>query len=120
MTETRDNLRIERPDGFAEHVHPTRIVLVQEGDLRTPLQISVWLADRPPTLSNPQPRRVGEHDAHYTIDEQDGGSGGSVFTLHAFAETSSAVLVLQAEVQAELAPDFAAAWATLASATVEP
>ena len=117
MTTSRDGLRVACPEGFVRRAASPHLVFVQQGRLRTPMRISVWLADDAPTLPGAQTHELASGRASFIREVSEGGSGGQVHVLRAYRPAGAGAIVLEAEVQQEFGePDFGPAWAVLAEA----
>lgn len=110
-------VRVAAPEGFAVVAREPRLQLREEGDIRSPLDISVWREDDAPALERPKSRMLDGTEAHYLVEEFPGGSGGPAHVLRAFKRVDGSVVQLEAEVQREFGPpSFDVAWAVFASA----
>ena len=106
-------LDVPTPEGFDTRESGSRVVFIQAGDLRSPMQISLWRAEAPPSFEAPE--RDG--DLYFELQEREGGSAGPLHVLRGYKATEPGFIVLEAEAQQELGrPDFGSARAALRQA----
>lgn len=108
-------LQTIRPQGFRATMTATGYVFDEEGDMRTPKQITIGCSTDEPALgSTPEERWLAGTKVNYSTEELGGGSGGTEYLLIASKRGPSGWIVMTQHVQIELSqPDFLLGWAVL-------
>lgn len=107
----RSSFAVSAPRGFSAKTEDGGVQLVEEGDLRTPLMVRIYLKPEAGLSEGTEERRTRHGVAQYRVREQEGGSAGPTWHLDAVQRTEKGVLVMEAMLQSELGePAFTRAW----------
>ena len=114
-----NGLVVERPVGFDARRSAEGFRFDEGGKLRNPRQLEVQRRDAPPPPDLAS-RRLGDGEARYKVEEDDGGSAGSEYRLWAAKPAGARWIVVSASEQSEDGePTFALAWALLERARLQ-
>lgn len=114
-----NGLVVERPVGFDARRSAEGFRFDEGGKLRNPRQLEVQRQDAPPPPDLAS-RRLGDGEARYKVEEDDGGSAGSEYRLWAAKPAGARWIVVSASEQSEDGePTFALAWALLERARLQ-
>lgn len=110
-------LSVQLPTGFVERELPAGFMFSEGGDLRTPREVKLELADTPPSgpvLDQVKQLESGIGEVRFGVHELGAGSAGTEYELVAILKREGGTLVMTAFEQTEhKVPDFATAWAVL-------
>ena len=103
---------LERPDGFR---------FQEDGMIRAPRILDIWMSDTPPEVDADGRRRLpGGSAAAYAILRHEGGMGGPEYELIAWRPAGNRWIVASERVQSEWGePDYVIVWAVLDRARIE-
>ncbi|HTU63263.1 MAG TPA: Tsi3 family protein [Polyangiales bacterium] len=92
-----------------------RVYLPARERSRSALSIMVSTASKAPDWQGTRAKRIGMHDVHYAIYEEEGGSGGTALHLVAWTIAERRYVLLESVVQPDVGGDgeFRAEWAIL-------
>ncbi|HDP4847304.1 TPA: hypothetical protein P6R15_004468 [Pseudomonas aeruginosa] len=114
-----NGLVVERPVGFDARRSAEGFRFDEGGKLRNPRQLEVQRRDAPPPPDLAS-RRLGDGEARYKVEEDDGGSAGSEYRLWTAKPAGARWIVVSASEQSEDGePTFALAWALLERARLQ-
>lgn len=95
-----NGLVVERPVGFDARRSAEGFRFDEGGKLRNPRQLEVQRQDAPPSPDLAS-RRLGDGEARYKVEEDDGGSAGSEYRLWAAKPAGARWIVISASEQSE-------------------
>jgi Tse3 toxin immunity protein Tsi3 len=109
----KQKLDVERTsDGF-------RIRPLNFRKLRSPFELTIDLSRTPPEGEWPDMRQAHGETIHYRIDQQSGGSGGTVGILSGWKACTNGYVLVRQRIQAEEPSllDYSVAWQVLSDAS---
>ncbi len=105
------------PEGYEAAIHPGRIDLIFQEQLRVSRDIRLGISNGAPTF--PPGRIQLQDDVWFVVTESEGGSGGALYALVGQREVGGRVVQIEAHMQSEFGePDFA--WAFEVIGNVAP